>query len=177
MILVHWRGSIAVVILGVALAVAGVALSGKCDASALLLAQDQPAAPSAAPSETKPKLDPVVPKNLEPLSASEVTGILGKKVKGPDGKELGLIVDVIVDRHGHPRAAVIDFGGFLGVGSRKIAIDWQALNFSSGGQTAEIELSLNRDDIQNAPEYKADAPTAVMVGTPPASSALPDVSK
>ena len=28
------------------------------------------------------------------------------------------------------RAAVIDFGGFLGVGSRKIAVDWNALSFT-----------------------------------------------
>ena len=27
------------------------------------------------------------------------------------------------------RAAIIDFGGFLGVGSRKIAVAWQALHF------------------------------------------------
>jgi hypothetical protein len=39
-------------------------------------------------------------------------------------EDMGRIVDVIVDRSGQVRAAVIDFGGFLGVGSRKIAVDW-----------------------------------------------------
>ncbi len=42
---------------------------------------------------------------------------------------MGHIVDVIVDRAGAVRAAVIDFGGFLGVGSRKIVVDWSALHF------------------------------------------------
>ena len=42
---------------------------------------------------------------------------------------MGRIVDVIVDRSGQVRAAIIDFGGFLGVGSRKIAVDWNALHF------------------------------------------------
>ena len=42
---------------------------------------------------------------------------------------MGRIVDVLVDRSGEVRAAIIDFGGFLGVGSRKIAVDWDALHF------------------------------------------------
>ena len=44
---------------------------------------------------------------------------------------MGRIVDVIVDRAGTVRAAVIDFGGFLGVGSRKIVVDWSALHFGA----------------------------------------------
>ena len=44
-------------------------------------------------------------------------------------EDMGHIVDVIVDRSGTVRAAVIDFGGFLGVGSRKIVVDWNALHF------------------------------------------------
>jgi hypothetical protein len=141
-----------------------------------LLAQNGPAAPAVPPSETKPKIDPK-PKNLEPLAASQTASVLGKKVRGPNSEDLGLVVDIVVDASGHPVAAVIDFGGFLGVGSRKIAIDWRALNFSPGNKTGEIELSLGRADIQAAPEYKADAPVAVMVATPPPSAASPDVSK
>jgi hypothetical protein len=141
-------------------------------------ADEAPAAPvpAAPPSETKPKINPVE-KNLEPLAAGDVTGILGKKVKGPNNEDLGLIVDVVVDGQGKPRAAIIDFGGFLGVGNRKIAIDWLALDFSQNGRPDEVELSLGRDDIQSAPEYKPDAPTAVMVATPPPSTSQPDVSK
>ena len=40
---------------------------------------------------------------------------------------MGRIVDVIVNRSGQVRAAIIDFGGFLGVGSRKVAVEWSAL--------------------------------------------------
>ena len=44
-------------------------------------------------------------------------------------ENMGRIVDVLVVRSGQVRAAIIDFGGFLGVGSRKIAVDWSALHF------------------------------------------------
>ena len=46
---------------------------------------------------------------------------------------MGRVVDIVVDSAGQVRAAVIDFGGFLGVGSRKIAVDWNALHFPPAG--------------------------------------------
>ena len=78
---------------------------------------------------------PVTPKDAAPppsvtiIGASDAHGVLGRDVRSPANENMGRIVDVIVDRSGHVRAAVIDFGGFLGVGSRKIAVDWNALHF------------------------------------------------
>jgi hypothetical protein len=96
-------------------------------------------------------------------------------VAGPDGQDLGLITDVVVDVDGTPRAAVIDFGGFLGVGSRKIAVDWRLLNFAPDREDGQIWLSLDRAEIQAAPEYRPDAVSDEMVGppwaAPPASGA------
>src|SRR6516165_10183381 len=74
------------------------------------------------------------PPSVTVLNTHEVEGILGRQVLGADDENMGRIVDVIVDRSGRVRAAVIDFGGFLGVGSRKIAVDWSALHFPPPGQ-------------------------------------------
>ena len=46
-----------------------------------------------------------------------------RKSSRANGEDLGMITDLIVDRAGRPRAVVIDFGGFLGAGSRKVAVD------------------------------------------------------
>src|SRR6516165_7475124 len=54
------------------------------------------------------------------LDARQVESLLGKSVLSTSGENVGRIVDVLVDRSGQIRAAVVDFGGFLGVGSRKI---------------------------------------------------------
>jgi PRC-barrel domain len=144
-----------------------------------LLAQAQsPAAPTPtppAPQETG-KPEPSAPKNLEPLPPTEAINILGKKVRGPNNEDLGLVVDVVVDAEGSPRAAVIDFGGFLGVGSRKIAVDWRLLHFSPGSRDRLVSLSLGRPEIQAAPEYKPDAASNAMVG-PPETPASSDVEK
>jgi hypothetical protein len=61
------------------------------------------------------------------------------------------------------RAAIIDFGGFLGVGSRKIAVDWGALHFPPPGKPgARIALDLNRDQVNAAPEYQEGKPVVVL---------------
>ena len=63
------------------------------------------------------------------LETQEVQGILGRDVRSMADEDMGRIVDILVDGEGRVRAAIIDFGGFLGVGSRKIAVEWKALHF------------------------------------------------
>jgi hypothetical protein len=97
------------------------------------------------------------------LDHQEVQGILGREVRSGANEKMGRIVDVIVDRNGQVRAAIIDFGGFLGVGSRKIAVAWNALRFLPDAKNVErIGLDLTRDQVQGAPEYKEDKPVVVL---------------
>jgi hypothetical protein len=89
------------------------------------------------------------------LGSMQAEGILGKEVRSSADENLGRIIDVVVDRAGNTRAAVIDFGGFLGVGSRKIAVDWSALRFIPDSDKRDIvTLELTRDQVKAAPEYK-----------------------
>jgi hypothetical protein len=136
-------------------------------------ATPEPAPPTPPPAEKK--TEPAPPKNLETLAPADATGLLGKKVRDAAGEDMGLVVDVLVDSEGRPRAAVIDFGGFLGVGSRKIAVDWQLLQLKPGDAGMSVLLSLTRAEVQAAPEYKPSSPTqpVVVVGPPPPSSATP----
>lgn len=107
------------------------------------------------------------------LDQQEVQGILGNEVRNTANENMGRIVDVIVDRSGQVRAAVIDFGGFLGVGSRKIAVSWNALRFLPSAKKVErIGLDLTRAQLQAAPEYKDDKPV-VVVGASGGFESLP----
>ncbi|MBV8745886.1 MAG: PRC-barrel domain-containing protein, partial [Xanthobacteraceae bacterium] len=107
-------------------------------------APNPPAAPAApAPPEAAPPAASTgTPATV--LDDQQVTAILGKNVRGRNGEDMGRIVDVIVNRDGQVRAAVIDFGGFLGVGSRKIAVDWSALRFEPSGKPDRISVDLSR---------------------------------
>lgn len=108
----------------------------------------------------------VISADAQVLNKNEIQGILGKKVQsggGKDaGKDMGQIVNVIVDHAGQPRAVVIDFGGFLGVGSRKIAVDWNALHFAPQGKPDQVTLDVTPDQLKAAPEYQDGKPVVVI---------------
>ena len=128
----------------------------------------KPAPSEAAKPPPQAAKAPAPPKNLVTLTPGTVTAVLGKKVRDASGADMGMVVDVLVDANGIPLAAVIDFGGFLGVGSRKIAIDWELLQFNPDDQQAPITLALDRAEVQAAPEYKPSTPSVQIVGPPPA---------
>ena len=99
----------------------------------------------------------------EDTSQTKFLEVLGKEVRSGAGENLGRIVDVLVDQGGQVRAAVIDFGGFLGVGSRKIVVDWNALHFGRVADKSDsITLELTKAQVAAAPEYKEDTPIVVL---------------
>jgi len=121
-----------------------------------------PAQPSTQPPAPAPAAS-TPPAAVTILPNHEVQSILGREVLSTNGDNMGRIVDVLVDRSGEVRAAIIDFGGFLGVGSRKIAVEWNALHFPPPAQTdAKITLELTRDQVKAAPEYQDGKPVVVL---------------
>jgi hypothetical protein len=125
-------------------------------ATAASQAQNDAASPQA-PKEGAP------PPSVTIIGARDAHGVLGREVRSPADEDMGRIVDVIVDRGGQVRAAVIDFGGFLGVGSRKIVVDWNALHFGRvANKSDSITLELTKDQVTAAPEYKEDKPIVVL---------------
>ena len=90
--------------------------------------------------------------------------LLGQRVVNSIGKTVARLIDVLVDPNGQPVAAVLDFGGFMGVGVRKIAVHWTALRFEVGDGVYQIILTLTEDQFEAAPEYKnPEKPAPVVV--------------
>ena len=117
--------------------------------------------PNPAPM-TAPK-EPAPPPSVTVIGARDAHGVLGRDVRSPTDEDMGRIVDIIVDRSGTVRAAVIDFGGFLGVGSRKIVVEWSALHFGQvASKSDSITLELTKEQVTAAPEYKEDTPVVVL---------------
>jgi hypothetical protein len=126
-------------------------------------ADDPPPAPDNKPTAQQQAKEPAPPPSVTVIGARDAHGILGRDVRSNANEDMGRIVDVIVDREGTVRAAVIDFGGFLGVGSRKIVVDWNALHFGLVATKGDsISLDLTKEQVSAAPEYKEDAPVIVL---------------
>jgi hypothetical protein len=55
----------------------------------------------------------------------------------------------------------LDVGGYMGLGSRKVAVDWARLHFAIAGDDTRVTVDLDGNTITAAPEYKggsADTP-------------------
>ncbi len=137
-------------------------------------APSQPVLP-CIPEDTKPKLShkrkpqsqPTVRTEPAPIAAqasvagavvkstpTSLQSVLGKKVQAEDGGDLGRVVDVLSDSAGRVRIAVIEFGGFLGVGMRRIAVDWSLLSFRPDGEGGAVVLRANKQQLQETPDYR-----------------------
>jgi sporulation protein YlmC with PRC-barrel domain len=130
-----------------------------------------PSAPVAAPSpmDEKDKEKQGTPATV--VDGQQLESILGKNVLSPTGEDMGRIVDVMVDRTGQARAVIIDFGGFLGVGTRKIAVDWRMIRFPPDGKMANVIMDLSRNQLRVAPIFKPGEPV-VMLGRSDAPTAV-----
>lgn len=139
------------------------ALAAIAAASLLVSAQARSLAESSASEERAPKAaeDKAQKPPEESVSKSRLVSILGREVTNREG-DSGRVIDVLVDPDGRNEAVVVEFGGFLGIGSRKVAVDWRALRFVREGNRTSLMVDVSRDQIRDTPEYKPNEPPAVL---------------
>lgn len=83
------------------------------------------------------------------LKASEVVGM---NVQGTDGKKLGDIKDLVIDpEDGGVQYAVLDFGGFAGIGDKYFAVPWEALQLDKTNK--KLSLDIHKKDLKDAPGF------------------------
>ena len=130
---------------------------------------EAPAAPppnalEPAPPPRSPPPAPAVVR-AEQLAPAELTGLLGHAVVDAEGAQLGRIVDLLIDAKGQVRAAVVDVGGFMGVGNRKVAVAWSALRFAPGDKGPAISILIPPARIKSWADYIPGRPVSIL-GTP-----------
>lgn len=79
----------------------------------------------------------------------------GTNVFNPNGEKLGSIDSLMIDKlSGQVRYAVMEFGGFLGMGSDVYPLPWESLKYDTdfGGYV----VSLSKDQLEAAPRYERD---------------------
>ena len=86
--------------------------------------------------------------------ADDAKSLMGKDVYGANGKKLGEIDNLLVGPDNRVHAAVIEFGGFLGMGEHKVAVPWDKLNVTKDRVTA----NMNEDQIKAAPRWDKNRP-------------------
>lgn len=86
--------------------------------------------------------------DLTSLSAEE---LVGKTIQTSDGEEIGTIDEVWTNATSSERVAVVEAGGFLGVGERTIAIPVSDLQKATSGEG--YRTSQTRGSLESQPEF------------------------
>jgi hypothetical protein len=139
-------------------------------------AQSQSTSPPAASPATPPAAEPQKPAEGNPPKAGEGSGqkpaddaavrhrlvsILGREITNREG-DGGRVIDVLVDLDGRSGAVVVEFGGFMGIGSRRVALEWGTLRFVRDGNRTTLTADITREQIRDAAEYKPNEPASVL---------------
>lgn len=81
--------------------------------------------------------------------------LIGNKVYNKQAEDLGDIKEIMLDmRHGHVSYAVLEFGGFLGMGSKLFAVPWKALTLDTAEKRFILDAS--KESLKNAPGFEKD---------------------
>jgi len=89
--------------------------------------------------------------------------VQGTDVYGSTRERLGSIDGLMIDkRSGQVRYAVLEFGGFLGLGANRYPLPWQMLKYDTALDGYLVPLTRDmldeapRHDVDDAPDYTAD---------------------
>jgi sporulation protein YlmC with PRC-barrel domain len=76
----------------------------------------------------------------------------GTSVYNPAGEKLGSIDDLMIDkRSGQIRYAVLEFGGFLGIGTDRYPMPWNMLRYETSREGYVVPL--DKAKLEKAPRY------------------------
>lgn len=90
----------------------------------------------------------------KPSMKIDADKLIGEDIKNQTGESIGTIESVIIDNNGQVAAVVVGVGGFLGIGDREVAIDWNQLSVEDGGDVVRANLTKNELKAMPAYDYK-----------------------
>jgi sporulation protein YlmC with PRC-barrel domain len=126
---------------------------------------------------TRPADQPQRDRTMERPASKEAAGlyesndIIGTRVQNAEGKNIGEIDQLLIDRNGRVSRVVVGVGGLAGVGEKKVVVPWSDLKFvASDGKKAT--LMIDQAKLERAPRYERSA----RWDAPPAASPRTDSS-
>jgi PRC-barrel domain protein len=81
--------------------------------------------------------------------------LIGLNIENPANENIGEIYDIVLTDGGAVKAYIVSVGGFLGLGTRYVAIDPKAVTLNRQDEKNwKATMKVNKDQLKAAPEYK-----------------------
>lgn len=138
-------------------------------------------APANAPAVQEP-----AGASVPSAEGSIVTNIIGESVyngTGDDAENIGKVSDVVFDKDGQAKSVVIGVGGFLGVGAKNVAFDYDKLQWAEKNGDRWLVAKTTKDELTAHAEFDSKpfspspAPAASTDAAAPAAPATTDTAQ
>lgn len=82
--------------------------------------------------------------------------LTGATAYTPEGEDIATVDELLLDADGNATHVIMDVGGFLGIGSRKVAIDIEQIEISwnDADNDVRIEVPMTEEELNALPEYQ-----------------------
>jgi len=111
---------------------------------------------AAAATSTTPRMDPLNREGMADFDEGQLTAeeLIGTNVYSTNDDHIGAISDLALNEDGSVDAIVIDFGGFLGIGTKPVAVAYEDLEFlANTNADRALVLPITRDQMDAAPAF------------------------
>ncbi len=138
-------------------------------------AQTTTAPAPAAPAEIQQPADQAAPAMR--ADGYLATNLIGETVyngTGDDAENIGDVNDLVIDGDGNVQAVVVGVGGFLGIGEKNVALEFDAIEWAEKDGDRWIVVNSTVDALKALPDFDRSAydmaPAVAMDETAPATN-------
>lgn len=85
------------------------------------------------------------------LNASKLIGL---DVQSPEDQKVGDIGEVVLDKEGQVEGVVVDVGGFLGIATHPVLLDWKDVTLASQDGKDRAVVNLTKEKLEQMPAYE-----------------------
>jgi len=83
--------------------------------------------------------------------------LIGLDVQSPEAKKVGDIGEVVLDKNGQAQGVVVDVGGFLGIATHPVLLNWKDVTISDQNGKTTAVVSLTKDKLEQMPAYESSS--------------------
>lgn len=88
------------------------------------------------------------------INASQLVGL---NIQDAQGDTIGEVGEVVIDSGGKLNGVLVDVGGFLGMGTHHVLLNWNDIQLSGQGDDVKAVINTTKENLKALPEYSTKA--------------------
>ena len=87
-------------------------------------------------------------------SQISASALLNESVLNANNESIGDINDILLEQSGKVASVIVGVGGFLGLGEKNVALNFDQLKFNNNGNDLVVMSDATKETLQAAPAYE-----------------------